>query len=101
MFLIGWFLGFIIGLSFFFVKKVKVHKINNDLLLEEERLKSKIENQKADFLANQQRYEEELVLLHKNWESFLEELTKRKNEAEQDLQKALCRSGQACAGGEV
>ena len=89
MFLIGWFIGFIIGLSFFFVKKVKVHKINNDLLLEEERLKSKIENQKADFLANQQRYEEELVLLHKNWESFLEELTKRKNEAEQGLQKDL------------
>lgn len=89
MFLIGWFIGFIIGLSFFFVKKVKVRKINNDLLLEEERLKSKIENQRADFLANQQHYEEELVLLQKNWETFLEELTRRKSEAEQDLQKDL------------
>lgn len=89
MFLIGWFIGFIIGLSFFFVKKVKVRKINNDLLLEEERLKSKIENQKADFLANQQHYEEELVLLQKNWETFLAELTRRKSEAEQDLQKDL------------
>ena len=89
MFLIGWFVGFIIGLSFFFVKKVKVHKINNDLLLEEERLKSQIENQKADFLANQQRYEEELIQLQNNWESFLAELTRRKNETEQDLQKDL------------
>lgn len=89
MFLIGWFIGFIIGLSFFFVKKIKVHKINNDLYLEEQRLKSKIENQKADFLTNQQHYEEELARLQNDWENFSEELLNRKNEYEQDLQKHL------------
>lgn len=89
MFLIGWFIGFIIGLSFFFVKKVKVHKINNSLLLEEQRLKSKIENQKADFLTNQQHYEEALAQLQNDWENFSEELLNRKNEYEQDLQKHL------------
>ena len=89
MFLIGWFIGFIIGLSFFFIKKVKVHKINNDLFLEEERLKSKIENQKADFLANQQRYEEEIVKLENDWRIFSEELLKRKTEHEQNLNTQL------------
>ena len=89
MFLIGWFIGFIIGLSFFFVKKVKVYKINNDLFLEEKRLKSKIENQKADFLAKQQRYEEEIVKLENDWRIFSEELLKRKTEHEQNLSTQL------------
>ena len=89
MFLIGWFIGFIIGLSFFFVKKVKVYKINNDLFLEEKRLKSKIENQKADFLAKHQRYEEEIVKLENDWRIFSEELLKRKTEHEQNLNTQL------------
>ena len=89
MFLIGWFIGFIIGLSFFFVKKVKVYKINNDLFLEEKRLKSKIENQKADFLAKQQLYEEEIVKLENDWRIFSEELLKRKTEHEQNLNTQL------------
>ena len=89
MFLIGWFIGFIIGLSFFFLKKVKVHKINKELYLEEQRLKSKVENQKADFLTNQQHYEEEIAKLEKDWQTFSEELSKRKTEHEQNLNAQL------------
>lgn len=95
MFLIGWIVGFILGLIPFFVKKQKVHKINENLILEEQRLQSKIANQKSIFLANQQFYDVELAKQKEALEEYKKVCTERKQSIEQNLDEQLLQLGQA------
>lgn len=94
MFLIGWIVGFILGFIPFLVKKQKVHKINNDLILEEKRLESKIANQKSIFLANQQFYDVELAKQKEALEECKKVCAERKQSIEQNLDEQLLQLGQ-------